>query len=411
MPPAPVDVTHSRRSQRSGILVNTIRYSGWYAETLCQRAQKVGLTYTIHLPSILTYSYQLLQLNDVKRATEFVANQGQSKRLQKCFFHFDIPRKLHYELLGQNDGYLRDLPASFPRATRGRRPALLRERCEGNCKVAYTLHVQMRARDQVVASCSHPAKIIPTLEPRPPTCIADFPGEYALAKSRRRILPLLAKYYTTDLLLKASEPAPLVLSHITDPVSFSTTLHLTQTTYARKGRGEAKPRDAVNCRCICALISSTFISSVPRKSVPTLLDLSTSAATLSRNLQICARTKATVCFSNWREVTYTLRCGQIQEPILPSTNSATGENDASKVTTQWEAKASVTLEFGHNNVIVPSFESSLLSLRYSLDLRVWIRESSRSRFHLVLPVQISYGTNTDYAPRMLAGLESPAYFV
>jgi len=358
-------------------LVNTIRYSGWYAETLCQRAQK------------------LLQLNDVKRATEFVANQGQSKRLQKCFFHFDIPRKLHYELLGQNDGYLRDLPASFPRATRGRRPALLRERCEGNCKVAYTLHVQMRARDQVVASCSHPAKIIPTLEPRPPTCIADFPGEYALAKSRRRILPLLAKYYTTDLLLKASEPAPLVLSHITDPVSFSTTLHLTQTTYARKGRGEAKPRDAVNCRCICALISSTFISSVPRKSVPTLLDLSTSAATLSRNLQICARTKATVCFSNWREVTYTLRC----------------ENDASKVTTQWEAKASVTLEFGHNNVIVPSFESSLLSLRYSLDLRVWIRESSRSRFHLVLPVQISYGTNTDYAPRMLAGLESPAYFV
>ncbi|KIW60046.1 hypothetical protein PV05_00296 [Exophiala xenobiotica] len=250
----------------------------------------------------------------------------------------------------------------------------------------------MRARDQVVASCSHPAKIIPTLEPRPPTCIADFPGEYALAKSRRRILPLLAKYYTTDLLLKASEPAPLVLSHITDPVSFSTTLHLTQTTYARKGRGEAKPRDAVNCRCICALISSTFISSVPRKSVPTLLDLSTSAATLSRNLQICARTKAT-------------------EPILPSTNSATGENDASKVTTQWEAKASVTLEFGHNNVIVPSFESSLLSLRYSLDLRVWIRESSRSRFHLVLPVQISYGTNTDYAPRMLAGLESPAYFV
>lgn len=272
------------------------------------------------------------------------------------------------------------------------------------------LHVQVRARDEVVASCSRPVKIIPTLESRPPTCIADFPGEYALAKSRHRILPLLAKYHTRDLLLKASEPAPLVLGHIMDPVSFSTTLHLTQTSHARTDRHEVKPRDAVNCRSTCALMSSTFISSVPRQSAPTLLDLSTSA-TLSRNFQICARTKAPVCFSNWKEVTYTLRGRRIQEAILPSTNSATGENDACKVTTQWETEASVALEFGNNKVIVPSFESSLLSQRYSLDLHVWIAESSRSRFRLVLPVQISYGTNTDRAPRRLAGMDCPTYFV
>lgn len=357
-----------------GILVNTIRCSEWYAVALFQNVQK------------------LLQLTDVKRPTDFVGSVGPGERPPKCFFHFEVPQCLDCELLGQNSGFLRDLPASFPCGERPQRSAVLQERCQGDCHVAYKLRVQALCQGEVLASSMQHIKIIPTLESRPPICVADFPGENALTKSRCLRAGFLGMHRTGDWRLEAGEPVSLVLGNITDHFSLSTSLNLTQTTYSNINGHEGKPKDVVDCQCTCSLISSTFISSVPRQSVPTMRELSTSNS-LSRNRLVCAKTKIAVQFSKWREVAYTLH----------------GENNSSEATTQWKSEAPVTLEFPNVRYLVPTFESALVSRRYKLAVDVQITKPRRTTFHLTLPVQIYYRTNEARRPWNFPGVESPPY--
>ena len=90
---------------------------------------------------------------------------------------------------------------------------------------------------------------------------------------------------------------------------------------------------------------------------------------------------------------------------------ATDEDGTSKVTAQWKAEASVTLKLGSVGDLVPSFESSLVSRRYKLNLHVRIAEPRRCTFRLALPVQICYRTNDVQAPRRLLETDCPPYIV
>jgi hypothetical protein len=230
---------------------------------------------------------------------------GQAETHLKCFFHFEIPQSLNCELLGQNTGFLRDLPASFPSAVRPIRRAVLQDRCEGDCSISYKVKAYALCGREVIASCAQPIKIFPSFESRPPVCVADFPNEYTLAKSTYLRTGFLGMHLTGEWRLEAGEPVHLILSQLTDPTLLSTTLTLTQTIYSSRACHKWKPWDMATGHCTCALISSTFISCVPRRSVPTLQELSTSTC-LSRKFQVCAETRTAVQFSKWSESTLTL---------------------------------------------------------------------------------------------------------
>lgn len=230
---------------------------------------------------------------------------GQAETHQKCFFHFEIPQYLNCELLGQNTGFLRDLPASFPCAVPPIRPIVLQDRCEGDCSIAYKVQAHALRGRKVIATCAQHIKIVPSFESRPPVCVADFPNEYALARSTNLRTGFLGMHLIGEWRLEAGGPVHLILSQLTDPPLLSTTLTLTQTIYSNRTCNKWKPWDIATGQCTCTLISSTFISCVPRRSVPTLQELSTSTC-LSRKFHVCAETKTAVQFSKWRESTLTL---------------------------------------------------------------------------------------------------------
>lgn len=359
-----------------GLLVNTIRCLDWYADSFFQKAQT------------------LLQLGEVKRATDFAGPEEQRKGPRKCFFHFEIPKSLHSDLLGEDDGTLPDLPASIPRFERGQQHPILQPRCQGECKVVYALTAHVVRQNRVLARRTQAIKIIPTLDSRPPICIADFPGEYNLARSSCRRWWFPGADYRRDLRIEATQPAPLVLGHPTESAFLSTRLNLTQTTDKARDCRQGKPTDLVSCQCSGSLVSSTFVSSVPRQSAPTLKELS-SSRTLSHNCRVCAKGQSAVQFSTWKKVACTVR----------------GEDGAPKVMTQWKTDACVTLELGTVEDLVPSFESSLVSRRYKLVLLVRIAGPRRCTFRLTLPVQIYYRTNDLRVAERLLESECPPYVV
>lgn len=249
-------------------------------------------------------------MTEVKRATDFIGSPGERNRLPKCSFHFDVPDCLDCELLGHNSGFLQDLPASIPPPEPSQKPTLQQPLCQGECHIAYTLRVQVLCNEEVLASCTNPIRIIPTLCSRPPICVADFPDEYVLTTSKFLRAGFLGMHHIGDWRLEAGQPLPVVLSHVTDHVSLSTSLKLTQRTYPTSNFYGGSPRDVADCRCTYSLISSTFISTVPRRTVPTLREVSNA---LSRNFQVCAKGKTDLRFSKWRKMIYTLRSKRMQK--------------------------------------------------------------------------------------------------
>lgn len=237
---------------------------------------------------------------------------GQASSPLKCFFHFEIPQYLNCELLGENPGgYLRDLPASFSCVERPNRRAVLQDRCEGDCHISYKVLVRALHHREVIASCTQHVKLVPSSESRPPVCVADFPNEYALAKSRCIRTGFLGMHRSGEWRLEAGEPVSLILSQVTDRVFLPVSLTLTQTVRSRRACHDDEPGNVAIGLCAGALISSTFISSVPRQSVPTLREVSNSTS-LGRKTNVCAKTKISVQFSKWREAALTLRGWEIQ---------------------------------------------------------------------------------------------------
>ncbi|KEF52281.1 uncharacterized protein A1O9_11521 [Exophiala aquamarina CBS 119918] len=351
--------------------------SEWYAVAFYHQAQK------------------LLHLIDVKRPTDFIgaAGVGPASSPLKCFFHFEIPQYLNCELLGENAGYLRDLPASFSCGEGSIRRAVLQDRCEGDCHISYKVLVRALHGHEVIASCTQHVKLVPSSESRPPVCVADFPNEYALAKSKCLRTGFLGMHRSGEWRLEAGEPVSLILNQVTDRVFLPVSLTLTQMVRSRRSCHGEEPRDVASGVCTGALISSTFISSVPRQSVPTLSEVSNSTS-LGRKIHVCARTKISVQFSRWGEAALTFH----------------GEDFSSEVTRRWRSDALLTLGFPNDGYLVPTFESSLVSRRYKLMLDVHIAKPHRSNFRLTLPVQISYQkdrAHTDHPWSWFQEVESP----
>lgn len=86
-----------------------------------------------------------------------------------------------------------------------------------------------------------------------------------------------------------------------------------------------------------------------------------------------------------------------------------GENLSSEITRQWKSEASVAVAIPSEKYLVPTFESSLVSRRYKLVLRVQIAKPHRSAFRLALPVQISYQKATTHRPWSAWEIEAPPY--
>ena len=408
-----------------GTLVNTIRRSEWYAVAFYHQVQKVRMLHIHfhvhrHLPSAppsvlihglnakssanqLTVQHlqQLLHLTDVKRPTDFIGPVGGGSTALKCFFHFEIPQYLNCELLGENrGGYLRDLPASFSAPERPNRRAVLQDRCEGDCMISYKVLVRALRRRQVIASTVKNVKLVPSSESRPPVCVADFPNEYALAKSRGIRSGFLGLQREGEMRLEAAEPVSLILSHVTDRVFLPVSLTLTHTIHHSSRRGACRddePADVASGVCTAALISSTFISSVPRQSVPTLPEVSNSTS-LGRKINVCAKAKVAVQFSKWQASSLTLHgssprsCPSIPPSITTDQPLPPLPDETSSQTTQQHITSTLmTLSFPNDDsYLVPTFESSLVSRRYKLALDVHISKPHRAHFRLTLPVQISY---------------------
>ncbi|OAP60217.1 hypothetical protein AYL99_05219 [Fonsecaea erecta] len=363
-----------------GLLVNTIRCLDWYADTLIQRTQ------------------QLLQLDAIKTAADFIGVDAEdptkSRSTPKCFFHFDIPKSLQSELLGQNHGHLGDLPPYLPPFEIGERHPVFQPRRQGQCIVTYALCVKALKHDKVVATCARSIRIIPTLAIAPPFCVADFPDEYCLARSREPRRWSLGVCRTGDLRIEATQPAPVILNQLTDDTVCSASLSLTQMTSSKVNCRNEGPRTPANSRCTASLMFSTFISGDPRESAPTLKDLS-SSRTLCRECGVYAKVEVPAEFSQWVKVPAPLRVE---------------DGDATLGTVQqWKSEAHVTLNFGKLKHPVPSFESSLVSRRYKVDLRIRIAAPYRCKFRLALPVQILYRADNCQNPGRVPESECPPY--
>ncbi len=393
-------ITHAKqltRNRHLGELFSVSRLVWGYCPP--KAAKGMLRDYPCHQSTATNTCSQLLELNTIKKPRDFNGTEEQSKRPPRCFFHFDILKSLQSHLLEQENGFLGDLPASMPRFEPTIRHPVLQPRCSGDSLVSYKVRAQAFRQNDLLSSCIGHVKIIPSLDPRPPICVTDFPGEYNMAMSSCRKKWIPGASGTRGLRIEALPPEPVVLASPTDVVSLSTCLKLTQMGAPTQGSRQQRPQDVVTGQCKARLTALTFISSTHRQNAPTQKDLASERG-LSQNTYICAKGQVGVHFSEWREVSWSLRgkrhSGRHVSRAALANKLPQDESHANPDTmTHWQTEGSLTLQLKSTGpaYFVPSFESSLLSRRYKLDLDVRISVPRQCRFHLTLPVQIVYRTD------------------
>lgn len=230
-----------------------------------------------------------------------------------------------------------------------------------------------------------PIRILPSLKPRPPIWHPHFGNEYTVKCTKSiRGTGRLSLSKIGSCTIEAAEPETVLLQRPDEPFTVSIPLKLSLSSPPKSNSTNRGKRDQMQfeqhsesitgsqLECRCGLISSTYISVVPRRGVPTQSE-SHRSSSLTRNTSMCSRTTTTI-------------------------NLADDNNNRPTETDQWEGTVNANLTFNTFEVddpLIPSFDSSLISHRYRIAMRI---KMGRMEFSLDVPVTIRYSSTPDEDP-------------
>ncbi|KAI9881517.1 MAG: hypothetical protein M1830_000080 [Pleopsidium flavum] len=222
----------------------------------------------------------------------------------------------------------------------------------------------------VVAESARSIDILPTLEPRPPIWIEDFPGEYS-ALNTKRLRGFCALRHVGDLSIRATEPGPFEFVRGREGASSAVRLDLSYR--QRQVRNQAMPPPVMaQGQMASRLKAVTFISVVAQHRAPTLHQAAVSPS-LTRTSKVCGREQhQTFSFNPWR--------------------CASGESYSFGPETHldWVTEATVILHYDDEVLLAPTFFHPLVSRKYSLLTRLAVRGPGYAAFNLEVPIQVVY---------------------
>ncbi len=216
-------------------------------------------------------------------------------RALSTHFHFDIP--LFFPLAEElRNHQVVDASQPLPSSLCAVAQPTENSCCRGDCVVSYRVRAEMNGAGVAVAESARSIDIFPTLEPRPPLWIEDFPGEYS-ALNMKRLRGFFALRHVGDLSIQATEPRPFEFVRSRGGASSAVRLKLS---YRQIRNQEMEPPVIAQGQMASRLKAATFISVVAQHTAPTLHQATVSPF-LTRTLKACGREQHhTFKFSPWR---------------------------------------------------------------------------------------------------------------
>lgn len=333
-------------------------------------------------------------MSDIKKRSDFKTDNSSRKQVLKCFFRFHVPQCLGRNLLGEDPEHLSELPASLSISEIPKNGVSAQKYCLGESHVQYTIRVDVIRQQTPIASLLRPIQLLPSFPSQPPVCLSHFGGEYTdhvtkPVRGKGRLS--LSKSSTSTCTIQATQPDSIALKALDEPLTVSVPLKISVQTRPLNNDSE---RDLLQLRqqldialyggsdCTGRLISTTFVSTVPRQEVPIEIELSKSD-NLTRSQALCSKTTTQLArLGNWKH------------------NAKSGS---------WDIDMAATLTFSNfksRTPLLPSFTSSMLSHRYKISLKIEVNTLPRMTFELDVPVMIRYKSEVSNQRPTLVSLPS-----
>ncbi|KAK2800029.1 hypothetical protein FQN50_008268 [Emmonsiellopsis sp. PD_5] len=265
----------------------------------------------------------------------------------------------------------------------------------GGCKVSYTLRAYIILNGRPVGGTSRSIVLFPTLEPQPPSCTADFPGEYVLSASsmlRSTVLYRRVGY----LVMEARDPRELEFCRKNQEAS--TAIHLVfMFRESREGSSSEPPPTPEFGVMGLKLKQMTFISVEPQRKLPATHDALASPF-MARDSRIINSQSRKLKFSPWVRSRCKGNGKEAAGKVLFRAKRILNLNEK-KLTTHplmqtqgrvWETRSTLIFTYGNGGYPAPTFGSALVSRRYSLCMALNIEGANHAILELEVPVQVIY---------------------
>ncbi|PGH11480.1 hypothetical protein AJ79_04855 [Helicocarpus griseus UAMH5409] len=140
----------------------------------------------------------------------------------------------------------------------------------GDCRITYTLRAYVIRNGGAIAGTLQHITLFPTLEPQPPSCTTDFPGDYVLSKSAMLRSTMLFRRLG-DLFIETKEPSPLEFSRKKQEAS--TAIHLTLRFRESRESSKCETPPTPDYGVISLKLKQmTFVSVAPQRRLPATND-------------------------------------------------------------------------------------------------------------------------------------------
>lgn len=234
-----------------------------------------------------------------------------------------------------------------------------------DAKTSYFVQAHIFRHGKSIGSTSQEIRMYTGLEPQPPTCLSDFSSEYLCSQKKTLRKNLLTQVGSVS--CAVAEPHPFTFSQgaafaITKlPISFLLHTPCTATT------------TPLNASITWRLRTSTFLSTVPMTSVPTVA-LAARKPSITHITTLGAMHNLKLVLNNFQPLS--------SNPTHPSSETSTLQHD-------------LALTLPSAPQLAPSFATPHLARRYSLAICVKVTGHGRASVRLEVPVQIVYESGSE----------------
>ncbi|KKZ65805.1 hypothetical protein EMCG_01190 [[Emmonsia] crescens] len=246
----------------------------------------------------------------------------------------------------------------------------------GDCRITYTLQAYIMRNGRPTTGTFRHITLFPTQEPQPPSCTADFPGDYTLSRSAVLRTAMLFRRLGR-LSLETMEPAPLEMSR--KKSGASTAIHLAlrfRESREARSKCESTPPTPDFGVVSLKLKQMTFISVAPQRRLPATHDVLTSPF-MAKDTKIINEQSRKMKFSPW------VRSRRKEEH---------GERSVQEKRA-WETKTTLIFTYADGKCPAPTFSSALVSRRYSVRIALHLEGVYHGTLELEVPLQIIYKGN------------------
>lgn len=251
------------------------------------------------------------------------------------------------------------LPSSLGSRNRGRTGNL----CEGFAlaRAYYTVTATLMSDTQTMCQCSQRIYLIPLLPDCPPTCLADFGGEYQ--PCQRRTLRESIFWNRGDAQITIREPEQLTVKPDSNS-SFAKLPVQLQLDLPNSFKIPANSALCVETDVEWRLRAISFVSIKAQTNVPTIKEALASPTMAPVGTTMASRTSSVI----WRD--WTMIDGHYSTK------------------TRFESHQELLLSFASSDIMTPTFWSPYLSVRFTLRVQFHVRAPGTATIELEIPIQV-----------------------